>query len=546
MPAAKIQSLSWQLRAKAELERRKRTAGEQTDVNTVGDLARYQSDPVGFGKEVLKESYTEDVCRMMESVRDNVITVAKSGNGVGKSHGAARIALWFYKCFPGSQVYTAAAPPEDNLRRILWGEIGSVMRQNTSLFASDRIMSMWCSHGPRNFLVGVTIPLSGTPEMREGKFAGKHAPYLLFIVDEGDAVPMEVYKGIESCMSGGFARLLVLFNPRAQSGPVWKMEREKRANIVELSAVNHPNVISGEDQIPGAVTQETVVRRINQWSRPLVPGELRDVECFDVPPFLVGKTAVTQDDQILPPLMAGVRKVTEPSLFYMVLGQYPPQSETQLISRAWIENARSRYIAYITVHGEVPPWGVRPIHALDVAEFGKDNNVSMLRYGGWVKPPEIWGGVDPDATAIRGAAIYREYFALASYVDATGVGAGVAPRMTRLGCENAYGVKVATSPTYKTEQGEFAILRDQLWWSVREWLRTDAGAMLPPDDLLCEELSTPTYSTLGGKIRVMDKESMRALLGRSPDRADALALTFAPDEFAAGEYGANPIANYRG
>ena len=39
--------------------------------------------------------------------------------------------------------------------------------------------------------------------VREAKFSGKHAPYLLFILDEGDAIGDEVYRGIESCMSGG-------------------------------------------------------------------------------------------------------------------------------------------------------------------------------------------------------------------------------------------------------------------------------------------------------------------------------------------------------
>ena len=55
----------------------------------------------------------------------------------------------------------------------------------------------------KSFIQGVAIPMSGSPEEREAKFSGKHSPVLIFIVDEGDAVPEEVYKGIEGCMSGG-------------------------------------------------------------------------------------------------------------------------------------------------------------------------------------------------------------------------------------------------------------------------------------------------------------------------------------------------------
>jgi len=50
--------------------------------------------------------------------------------------------------------------------------------------------------------------------------------------------------------------------------------------------------------------------------------------------------------------------------------------------------------------------------------------------------------------------------------------------------------------------------------------------MLPPDNDLLEELVTPIYEVRSGKIEVMAKPTMRELLKRSPDRADALCLTF--------------------
>ncbi len=509
------------------------------------DFTKYQKDPAAFGREILGEVYTDDVIAVMESVRDYPVTIARSANATGKTHGAARIALWFYKAFPGAQVYTTAAPPEANLRRLLWGEIGSIARKHPTLFRDDRITSLNITKGPQEFITGVTIPMAGTPEQREAKFSGKHAPYILFIVDEGDAVPFEVYKGIESCMSGGMARLLIMFNPRGAAGPVYQKERDRQAHIVELSAFRHPNVVSGEDVIPGAVTREKTVRRINEWTRPLAPGEVPDAECYEVPEILIGTTATAEDGHEYAPLPPGYRKISNPAFSYMVLGQYPPQSETQLISRSWIDQAVSRWMAFVAMHGERPP-AVDPILGLDVAEFGKDKNVACLRYGNFVpRIRAVWQGVDPDASAIRAAQYYSEMDARVCYVDATGVGAGVAPRMSRLGC-TAYGVKVASSPTYNTELGEFGMMRDQLWWTVREWLRADPGAMLPPEEALIEELAIPTYAVVGSKIRVTQKDVMRELLGRSPDYADALCLTFAPAEDYQGEYGEAPDSDYRG
>ena len=168
--------------------------------NSQANLIRYQNNPVGFCETILGEHYTSDVIRLMNSVRDNQVTIARSSNGVGKTHGAARMAVWFYKCFPDSQVYTAAAPPEENLKRLLWGEIGSIAQKHPDLFADDQVGNLNIARNKKEFITGVSIPTSGTKEQREAKFSGKHAPYILFIVDEGDAVPDEVYRGIESCI----------------------------------------------------------------------------------------------------------------------------------------------------------------------------------------------------------------------------------------------------------------------------------------------------------------------------------------------------------
>ena len=91
--------------------------------------------------------------------------------------------------------------------------------------------------------------------------------------------------------------------------------------------------------------------------------------------------------------------------------------------------------------------------------------------------------------------------------------------MAEKGAPNSFRVMVASAPTKESDMGAFGLLRDQLWWEVREWLRTDPGAMLPPDEMLIEELGVPTYET-GKVIKVMDKETMKKLLGRSPDRAN--------------------------
>lgn len=513
---------------------------------TVDSFSKYRYDPVGFGQELLGEYYTDDMVKVAESVRDNVITIARSGNGLGKSFCAARIAIWWFSVFKDSKVYITAAPPVDNLEQILWGEISNVVRKKPTLFTSCLVKKLFIRRTPKHFIAGVAIPMSGTSADREAKFSGKHAPYLLFIVDEGDAVPDEVYRGIEGCMSGGdLVRLLIMFNPKARSGEVYQKELKHQANVIHLSAFNHPNVVQGINIIPGAVSRETTLRRINTWSRPLVENERVDAECFEVPEYLIGESVVGLDGKFYPPMLPGIRKITDPAFSYMVLGEFPAHGEQQLISDIWIDNARSRWDAYISKHGEIPPAGVQPIMGLDMAEFGTDANIAMFRYGGFVSKPVMWSGVDPDESANRATRLYFDRNARIVMVDGTGIGAGVAPAMTRRGRESgatgdkalhAISVKVGEKPSpivKSPEQGEFQLLKDQIWWSLREWLRIDEGAMLPPDPMLIEELKAVTYEvTNHGKLRVTPKDKMREMLKRSPDRADALALTFSPFERA--------------
>ena len=498
--------------------------------------AQYADDPIGFGEKILGEDFTSDVKKLMESVRNNIVTIARSANATGKTHAAARIATWFYKTHKGCQVYTAAAPPENNLKKLLWGEIGSLVMKHSGLFKDDSITGLNIMRSPLEFITGVTIPAAGTHADRVAKFSGKHAPHLMFVLDEGDAIPDAVYEGIESCMSGGsIVRMLIMFNPRAEAGEVYRMEKLGKANIVELSAFNHPNVITGENKIPGAVTRDVTVQRINDWCRPKASDEkIQESKMFILPEFLSGVTAPRKDGGEYPPLKSGWYVINPSPFPYMVLGRYPAAGTNQLISSEWISNARARWDAYVVKFGEKPPAQARCIMGLDVAEgdVDGDSNVAAFRWGGFVERftegNNVWSGLDLVQTGDRATEFYKKKNCERANIDGTGVGAGIAPHMRRLNC-NSFSVKVASSPTIQTEMGEFKIMRDQLLWSLREWLRADPGAMLPPDEMLNEELRCPTYEVVAGKIRVMPKDDMKELLKRSPDRMDALAITFYRD-----------------
>ena len=548
-----------------------KTFGEEEVKKVVDevDYTKYQNDPEAFCVEQLNMEVTDDMRKIMESVKKHRITVAISANGTGKSHLAGALALWFYRAFSGSQVITLAAPPERNLVENIWGKIRMFSRVNPKIVENDKLLSLKVTPKEGEYtdstletaILGITIPTAGSEEVKATRVSGYHAPHQLFIADESDGIDDGVYKGIDGCMSGQHARLLCLFNPKQKLGYVYRLIRDGYANVVELSAFNHPNVISGEELIPGAVSQEKTIQRINEWTKPLRKGEVPDPSsCFEVPEFLVGTTTVSGAGKKYPKIPAGWRRIEDPAFSYVVLGRYPAQGANQLISQEWIDAARSRWELYVAERGTNPPRDIRPLLGMDVADEGVDWNVIAAKYGNYIAPLEKWRGMDVDLSATKAAAYYAELRAYQINVESDGLGSSVAPKMGRIGywfcpeCKityfddnihqcpncltpentrfdmirehiNARKIVVGEKSKKRCELGSFGCLRDQLWWSVREWLRTDQ-AMLPPDSELVEELLAPTYEVRNGKIKVLDSKTLRDKLGRSADNASALIECF--------------------
>lgn len=506
-----------------------------------GKWYKYQEDPTSFMIDVLDCGLTTDMVKICESVRDNVTTIVKSSNSVGKSFVAARIALWFFLCHPDSQVYTTCSGNIDRLKKILWGEIGQTVNKHFNIFEPYTRTTLNIMRHKKSFITGLPVNQSGSSEVRENKFSGMHAPYMLFIIDEGDGVPEEVYKGIESCMSGGIKiRLLVLFNPRKQAGILYKKEQKGQANFITVSAFNHPNVISGQDLIPGAVTRQITLERINTMTRPLLENEQLSADTFEVPDHLLNIPVYNpQGEEVFPGITSKYRKIEEPSFSTMVLGEYPSQNIKQLISREWIDRARANYDLYMknalgrlsdTVekigsnveHALAKKNGENPVFGLDVATEGDDSNVLIIKYGNLVTTPIQWAGVDPLVTAEKAYEELSTFSVEAGCVDGNGVGTSVAPSLVRMGIK-ALPIMVTNKPDRGLDIGTFNKMRDQVYWQVREFLRSP-DAMLPPDELLKEELLAPSYNTDNGSIQVSHKLEMKSILGRSPDRLDALAM----------------------
>ena len=168
--------------------------------------------------------------------------------------------------------------------------------------------------------------------------------------------------------------------------------------------------------------------------------------------------------------------------------------------------------------------------ALDVARFGTDRTVFTLRSGSRVEYVEVQAKKDTMEVAARAKVLSERLNADAVYVDVIGVGAGVVDKLKLDGVEvvavNA--AEVAPNRSANKDDAQGRIMRDYLWIEMARGLREDEPAFLIDKDM-AEDLASVKYGIDGkGFLTVEQKDQMRKRLGRSPDLADSLALTFAP------------------
>lgn len=201
-----------------------------------------------------------------------------------------------------------------------------------------------------------------------------------------------------------------------------------------------------------------------------------------------------------------------------VRGVFPRAGSSQLIASDIVEESSRR--EPVTAVKEPLIMGV------DVARFGDDASVIMLRHGNDARHLlERHRGVDTMWLAGRVAQVAADKRPDAVFVDETGVGGGVLDRLRQLGIK-AIGVNFSASPSGAVD-GEIASnKRTEMWVRMRNWLKK--GGAIPNDRDLMADLSGVEYGFDGRNALQLEKKSeMKARGLASPDAGDALALTFA-------------------
>jgi hypothetical protein len=211
-----------------------------------------------------------------------------------------------------------------------------------------------------------------------------------------------------------------------------------------------------------------------------------------------------------------------PWVMAYVLGQFPPGSINALLSSEEVEAAMKRAPAAGSYEWSQMRLGV------DVARFGDDRTVVFPRQGSASFMPAVMRHARDSAVSVdianRVMGMQNELGADESFFDDTVGWAHGAVDVLRASGRPVYAIqfdKPSGNPRYVN-------MRAQMWLEMADWIK--GGGCLPQIPEMVAELTTPTYFFTGGKYQIEAKDQIKKKLGRSPDLADALALTFAlPD-----------------
>ena len=199
-----------------------------------------------------------------------------------------------------------------------------------------------------------------------------------------------------------------------------------------------------------------------------------------------------------------------------VRGQFPSQSAMQFISAEDADNARNRNLRR-------EQFSFAPvIIGVDPAWTGDDSLEIVLRQGLYSKSLATLPRNDNDVqVASLIARLEDEHQADAVFVDA-GYGTGIVSAGKTMG-RNWRLVWFAGKPI---DPG-YVNKRAEIWGTMKRWIK-EGGAIDPKDEQMYQDLIGPeTVARLDGKILLESKEEMKGRGMPSPNKADALALTFA-------------------
>jgi len=420
--------------------------------------------------------------------------------GPGKSAVLAWAGWYFLSCKGDHGEHPkglVTAITKDNLQANLWAEYAKWQQRSPVL----QLEFEWTSKAIFNKafpstwrLEARSWPKSANPEQQGQTFSGLHERNIMVQVDESGNIPPAVLRAAEQALVRvEFGKVIQAGNPTSLEGMLY--------------------------------AAATLLR--HQWRIIRITGDPADPKAWVHSPRVMSdhRVDLQEGEECMCPRCWAQQQIDtygrdNPWVKTQILGQFPDASINALLGIEDVERAMG-----MKYQPEAYNWQEKRL-GVDVARFGDDRSVIFPRQGLMTyKPVEMRNLRTNDIAARVAQASVRWARGEASiFVDDTGHwGHGVLDQLITAGYAPHPVVfhSKALNPRYRNRRAE-------MWVEMSEWVKR--GGRLPKLPMLVGELTEPTYTFTQGQLMIEEKDQIKKRLGRSPDLADALALTFAmPD-----------------
>ena len=397
---------------------------------------------------------------------------------------AALIALWFLDCWWPSRVITTSASWPD-VKMKLWGHIRDRYRTAGSWFGID-ISTTDLKISDRHYATGLSCD-------RVEAAAGHNEKYVLVVIDEASSVSKEFIDAVEAEAT----RILEIGNPLMASGPFYQHARSNEYQHITISCYDHPNVKLGREVIAGGPTKEWCEDRLKNWG------------------------------------------ANSPLYLTRVLGEFPEDSSDTLFPINVIQNC---FNLYRQLQGKPRAADGDNYMGLDIARQGGDETVGYQQDRvafdkGTIpraKKNLLLRRTDHHNTRMRVAELWEKDPLDCINIDAGGEGSGPADEIAHTTVGNADRPMRVNRINFGADpaQPDYFNTRSEMFWQLSQAMA--AGMAIEPDEKLEEELvviggladhKEKMVNHVKRLVRfLLPKDEVKEKLGRSPDRADALAL----------------------
>lgn len=443
--------------------------------------ARWARNPVAWATEKMGLELWSGQKEILRSVATYPLTAVKSCHEIGKSYSAALTVCWWLDTHPpGSAFVVTSAPTDKQVKAILWREIGRMHRSGGLPGRTN--LSEW-------YIGSELVAFGRKPADHDPTaFQGLHAQYMLLVLDEACGMPATMWDAGSSLVANEHSRTLAIGNP---DDPLSEFAKKCRPgsswNVIQIGYNRTPNF-----------TGEPVSEKLKS--------------------LLIHPSWVEEKAKEWGPDSALFKAKCE--------GEFPDQNSDGFIKLSWLRACRNLEL----------PEGTPVEAGIDVGAGG-DRTVIRERRGMRVGRERSFVDADPMSTIGKIIETINEWGIQRVKVDVIGIGWSLTGRLRELSSRHNHtgtthnaevvGINFAEA---SVQPERFINLRAETYWTIgREYSRLGRWDLSNVDDDVFQELTAPSYKIMDskGKIKIQAKDELRTILGRSPDRADALLLAFA-------------------